>query len=211
MSSEHQTTKTFETSRQDSRSDDSKKDETRSADDTVDGKEAASGEGDNNTGMQYAHGPRLWLTMVALFLGMFVANLDATIIGELIESIDCRVRPRNTHNGKLATAIPGITNDFHSLSDIGWYGTALLITFAAVQTMWGKMFKYFPLKATHLTTLAIFELGSLVCAVTPTSAGLIAGRAIAGVGAAGLCVSIPPVEPPVIKHIQSILLTLVAF
>jgi MFS family permease len=70
---------------------------------------------------------------------------------------------------------------------VGWYGTALLITFAAVQTMWGKMFKYYPLKATHLVTLAIFELGSLVCAVTPTSKGLIAGRAIAGVGAAGLC------------------------
>ena len=69
----------------------------------------------------------------------------------------------------------------------GWYGTSLLITFAAVQTMWGKMFKYYPLKATHLVTLFIFELGSLVCAVTPTSTGLIAGRAIAGVGAAGLC------------------------
>jgi MFS family permease len=53
--------------------------------------------------------------------------------------------------------------------------------------MWGKMFKFFPLKATHLITLFIFELGSLVCAVTPTSKGLIAGRAIAGIGAAGLC------------------------
>jgi MFS family permease len=53
--------------------------------------------------------------------------------------------------------------------------------------MWGKMFKFFPLKATHLVTLFIFELGSLVCAVTPTSKGLIAGRAIAGIGAAGLC------------------------
>jgi hypothetical protein len=28
---------------------------------------------------------RFWLTMFALFLGMFVANLDATIIGELAD------------------------------------------------------------------------------------------------------------------------------
>jgi MFS family permease len=53
--------------------------------------------------------------------------------------------------------------------------------------MWGKMFKFFPLKVTHLVTLFIFELGSLVCAITPTNKGLIAGRAIAGIGAAGLC------------------------
>lgn len=70
--------------------------------------------------------------------------------------------------------------------------------------MWGKMFKYFPLKTTHLVTLAIFELGSLVCAVTPTSPGLIAGRAIAGVGAAGLCVSFPRLQPPVHHNTKSL-------
>ena len=34
--------------------------------------------------------------------------------------------------------------------------------------------------------LSIFEVGSLVCGITPTSVGLICGRAIAGLGAAGL-------------------------
>jgi len=34
--------------------------------------------------------------------------------------------------------------------------------------------------------VTIFELGSLICATAPNSAAFITGRAIAGVGAAGL-------------------------
>jgi len=34
--------------------------------------------------------------------------------------------------------------------------------------------------------LGIFELGSLICAVAPTSEALIVGRAIAGVGSSGI-------------------------
>jgi len=37
---------------------------------------------------------RFWLTMFALFLGMFVANLDATIIGESA-GISIATRPKN--------------------------------------------------------------------------------------------------------------------
>jgi MFS family permease len=109
---------------------------------------------------------RLAATMFALFMGMFTANLDSTI---------------------LATAIPRITDEFHSLGDIGWYGSSAFLTFAAFQTTWGKVFKYYDLKWSYLLSLFIFELGSLVCAVAPSSAALIVGRAIAGIGAAGLC------------------------
>ena len=109
---------------------------------------------------------RLTFTMLALFISVFTANLDSTI---------------------LATAIPKITDEFHALSDIGWYGSSGFLTFAAFQTCWGKAFKYFPIKPTYLVTLLIFELGSLVCAVAPTSTALIVGRSITGIGAAGLC------------------------
>lgn len=109
---------------------------------------------------------RLALTMFALFMGMFTSNLDSTI---------------------LATAIPYITNEFHSIDGIGWYGSATFLTFAAFQTTWGKVFKYFPLKSSYLLSLFIFEVGSLICAVAPNSATLIFGRAIAGIGGAGLC------------------------
>ena len=42
------------------------------------------------------------------------------------------------------------------------------------------------MKWVFLTALFIFELGSFVCGITPNSVGLIMGRAVAGMGAAGL-------------------------
>ena len=42
------------------------------------------------------------------------------------------------------------------------------------------------LKTTFLTAIAIFEVGSLICAVAKNSTTLIVGRAIAGAGGAGI-------------------------
>lgn len=52
--------------------------------------------------------------------------------------------------------------------------------------MFGKLYTFYPIKWIYLVALFIFEIGSLVCATTPSSVGLIIGRAIAGLGAAGL-------------------------
>lgn len=58
--------------------------------------------------------------------------------------------------------------------------------FGGFQSSWGKAYKYFPLKATFVTTILIFEIGNLLCAVTPSSTAFIVGRAIAGIGGAGV-------------------------
>lgn len=50
----------------------------------------------------------------------------------------------------------------------------------------GKIYTYYSTKWTYVTALALFEIGSLTCAVTPSSKGLIFGRAIAGLGSGGL-------------------------
>lgn len=86
----------------------------------------------------------------------------------------------------IATAVPKITDDFHSLEDIAWYGSAFFVTSGGFQSSWGKAFKYFSLKLSYLAAIFIFELGSLICGVAPTSTALVVGRAIAGVGAAGV-------------------------
>lgn len=86
----------------------------------------------------------------------------------------------------VATAIPKITDQFHSLDQISWYGSAFFMTVGGFQSTWGKAYKYFPLKASFLLAIFIFELGSLICAVSPSSPVFIIGRAVAGVGAAGL-------------------------
>jgi MFS transporter, DHA2 family, glioxin efflux transporter len=59
------------------------------------------------------------------------------------------------------------------------------MTLGGFQSAWGKVYKYFSLKTSFLVAIFIFELGSLICGVAPSSTALIVGRAIAGIGAAG--------------------------
>ena len=86
----------------------------------------------------------------------------------------------------MATAIPKITDEFHSLDDVAWYGSAFFMCVGGFQSTWGKAYKYFPLKTIFLLAIFIFELGSLICGVAPSSKVLIVGRAMAGLGAAGI-------------------------
>lgn len=60
------------------------------------------------------------------------------------------------------------------------------MTNGGFQSSWGKAYKYFPLKLTFLLSIFVFELGSLICGVAPSSVALVLGRAIAGLGAAGI-------------------------
>lgn len=61
-----------------------------------------------------------------------------------------------------------------------------MLTTCSVTLMFGKFYTFYSIKWIYLLALSIFEVGSLVCAVTPNSVGLICGRAVAGLGAAGL-------------------------
>ncbi|KAL4864891.1 hypothetical protein BDV12DRAFT_188618 [Aspergillus spectabilis] len=54
----------------------------------------------------------------------------------------------------------------------------------------GKFYKYFPIKLWYLVALFIFELGSLICGVAQNPTTLIVGRAIAGLGGAGVAVGV---------------------
>ncbi|OTA03194.1 MFS permease [Trichoderma parareesei] len=108
---------------------------------------------------------KFWLIIVSAFVSMFLVALDRTII---------------------STAIPTITDDFHSLSDIGWYGSSYMLTTAAFQLIWGRIYRFYDLRWTFLTCIVIFEIGSAICGSAPSSSVFIAGRAIAGVGSAGI-------------------------
>jgi MFS family permease len=88
--------------------------------------------------------------------------------------------------GIIATAIPGITNDFRRLDDVGWYGSATFILAAAASPVWGKLFKYVDVKWTFLSAVGIFLVGSVVAAAAPNSVSVIIGRAFQGWGASGV-------------------------
>ena len=64
--------------------------------------------------------------------------------------------------------------------------TSLTVSRCASQPLAGKSFVLFPKKMVYLSYVAIFELGSLVCALAPSSKALIVGRAITGLGASGI-------------------------
>ncbi|KAK4191252.1 major facilitator superfamily domain-containing protein [Podospora australis] len=114
---------------------------------------------------EYPQGWTFTFIIVALVLSIFLVSLDMTIV---------------------ATAIPKITDEFDGLQDVAWYGAAFFMTVGGFQSTWGKVFKYFPLKISFLLSIFIFELGSLLCGVAPNSKVLIIGRAVAGIGAAGI-------------------------
>jgi MFS family permease len=83
-------------------------------------------------------------------------------------------------------AIPAISNEFDSLSDVGWYGSAYLLTCCAFQLLFGKVYTFFPVKTVLLANIVLFEVASAICGAAPNSLAFIMGRAIAGVGAAGI-------------------------
>ncbi|KAJ8126216.1 hypothetical protein O1611_g7421 [Lasiodiplodia mahajangana] len=111
------------------------------------------------------HGIKLALIVTSMIFVQFVVMLDLSIV---------------------STAIPSITNEFHSLGDIGWYGSAYELASASMQPMTGRIYTNFKAKWAFFTFFFIFEVGSLFCGVAPSSQFLIVGRAIAGLGSAGL-------------------------
>jgi MFS family permease len=69
---------------------------------------------------------------------------------------------------------------------MGWYVSAYTLTISSFTLVYGRIYTICSTKAVFLTSLALFEGGSLICGATPNSLGLIVGRAIAGVGGSGL-------------------------
>lgn len=72
--------------------------------------------------MEYPHGLKLVIILAALCLAVFLVALDQTII---------------------STAIPTITNQFNSITDIGWYGSSYLLTATALQPTFGRIYTIF--------------------------------------------------------------------
>lgn len=86
----------------------------------------------------------------------------------------------------IRQAIPKITDDFHSLDDVGWYGSAYLVTSASFQLSFGKLYTFWSVKSVLLVSIAVFEIGSAICGAAPNSTTFIVGRAFQGIGAAGI-------------------------
>ncbi|EPS31140.1 hypothetical protein PDE_06095 [Penicillium oxalicum 114-2] len=120
---------------------------------------------DPNKESQFPPLGQVIIIVLAIYLAAFLVALDQTIIG---------------------VAIPKITDQFKSIPDIAWYGSAYFLTSTALQPSYGRIYKILNVKFSFLTAVGIFEIGSLICGVAPSSPVLIVGRAIAGIGVAGI-------------------------
>ncbi|KAK4998335.1 hypothetical protein LTR66_002423 [Elasticomyces elasticus] len=52
--------------------------------------------------------------------------------------------------------------------------------------MFGKIYSMYSVKLVLLLSIFLFEIGSAICGAAPTSIAFIVGRAVAGIGAAGI-------------------------
>ncbi|KAI0107054.1 MFS general substrate transporter [Nemania sp. FL0031] len=132
------------------------------------GSDAQTQEDSRNTSIDTENevqGIRLLLIFTSIALCTFLVGIDFNLI---------------------STAIPVITTEFNSIKDVGWYGSSFQLALCSTQPLAGKTYILFSKKFVYLTYLAIFEIGSLVCALAPTSKAFIVGRAVAGVGASGI-------------------------
>ncbi|KAK2593276.1 hypothetical protein QQS21_009000 [Conoideocrella luteorostrata] len=108
-----------------------------------------------------------FLVVFALCLALFLAALDMTII---------------------TTAIPTISSHFDSSLGYIWIGSAYLLGNATFVPAWGKISDIFGRKPVLIGAVAIFWIGSLLCAISNSMGMLIAARAIQGVGGGGTIV-----------------------
>jgi MFS family permease len=61
-----------------------------------------------------------------------------------------------------------------------------LLTACTCQLAFGSIYQLFPLKWVYMHAIILFEIGSVISAIAQTSNVFIAGRAISGIGFAGI-------------------------
>ncbi|KAI8277304.1 Efflux pump mlcE, partial [Colletotrichum sp. SAR11_57] len=85
---------------------------------------------------EYVSGVKLGLIVVSVSLACFLTVMDISVI---------------------STAIPKITDDFKSLVDVGWYGSAYNLGSAALVPLTGKMYNHFNLKIAKQSPLRVLK------------------------------------------------------
>src|SRR3954447_8533755 len=108
--------------------------------------------------------------MVAVLCpAQFVVVLDATIV---------------------AVALPAIRRSLDmATADLQWVVSAYTLAFAGVLVLAGRLADLHGRRRVFMAGLALFSAASLACGLSGSAAGLIAGRAVQGLGAAGVAPS----------------------
>ncbi|HLX89046.1 MAG TPA: MFS transporter [Acidimicrobiales bacterium] len=107
-----------------------------------------------------------WWTLAAVCGSTFMLLVDITIV---------------------QVALPTMQRTLHAgFSDLEWVISAYSLSLAALLLTQGSLADRFGRKRVFMAGVAIFTVSSLVCALSPNAAVLIAARAVQGVGGAGM-------------------------
>ncbi|KAJ5899374.1 hypothetical protein N7495_004118 [Penicillium taxi] len=107
----------------------------------------------------------LLLILGSIWLGVFLAALDTTIV---------------------ATLSAPISSSFNSFSLISWLATSYLISNAACQPLSGRLTDIYSRRWGLVFSNVFFALGNLICGLAKTEWVMILGRVVAGIGGGGL-------------------------
>lgn len=125
---------------------------------------------------QYLETRELVLVFIGFLVSVLLVTIDQTIV---------------------STALPRIISHFNALQDVSWIAAAYFVTQGGFILIYGQILTIAVKKHVFLCSIALFELGSLLCAVSNSMALLIAGRAIAGAGGSGIQMAVATMIPEV--------------
>lgn len=100
----------------------------------------------------------------------------------------------------LATAVPSVVADLGGFSQFPWLFSIYLLAQAASVPIYGKLADIVGRKPVMLAGIALFLLGSLLCALAPSLLVLIVFRAVQGLGAG----AIMPMSMTIVGDIYSV-------
>ena len=109
--------------------------------------------------------PEIRFVFYGLMLGGFLQALNQTIV---------------------ASALPTIGRDLNDFQNLSWVVIAYLLSSTIVAPLYGKLADIHGRRGMMMTALGLFIAGSVLCAVAPDMATLIAGRTLQGIGGGGI-------------------------
>lgn len=136
-------------------------------------KHGADGSGANSTlagetDEKWKPSLRVWMILGNLMLLALIAAVDATALGAALVDVTADLE------GTTVQAI--------------WAGNSFLVLSTVFQPTIGSLSEIFGRLYLTMFSILMFFIGSIICAAAPNFSGLIAGRAVQGVGGGGILV-----------------------
>ncbi|KAI8364470.1 major facilitator superfamily domain-containing protein [Choanephora cucurbitarum] len=111
------------------------------------------------------HGANIYAIFAGIYVAVVLASLDNSIV---------------------ATIYPQIGTEFKRSNEIIWIATSYMLSFTALQPLYGRISDVFGRKTALLFATIVFFIGSFLCGAASNLWILVIARAIAGVGGGGI-------------------------